>query len=76
MEEEEQPPVIPMEDLLGPPIDKPTEENLRGKVCILDDYTHDEIKALAKKNPFKGVKDEKPNYLIVTFFKNKNCFCT
>jgi hypothetical protein len=24
-----------------------------------------------KKNPFKGVRDEKPNYLIVTFFKDK-----
>lgn len=33
--------------------------------------THDEIKALVKKDPFKGIKDEKPNYLIVTFFKNK-----
>lgn len=31
----------------------------------------DEMKALLKRNPFKGVKDEKPNYLIVTFFKNK-----
>lgn len=30
-----------------------------------------ELQALAKRNPFKGVKDEKPNYLVVTFFKNK-----
>jgi len=30
-----------------------------------------ELEALVKKNPFKGVKDEKPNYLIVTFFKDK-----
>ncbi len=30
-----------------------------------------EIEALIKKNPFKGVKDEKPNYLVVTFFKNR-----
>jgi uncharacterized protein (DUF1697 family) len=28
-----------------------------------------EIEQLVKKNPFKGVKDEKPNYLVVTFFK-------
>jgi uncharacterized protein (DUF1697 family) len=28
------------------------------------------LKRLVKKNPFKGVKDEKPNYLLVTFFKN------
>lgn len=26
--------------------------------------------ALIKRNPFKGVKDEKPNYLVVTFFKD------
>jgi uncharacterized protein (DUF1697 family) len=31
--------------------------------------SHDEIKKLVNKNPFKGVKDEKPNYLVVTFFK-------
>ncbi len=30
-----------------------------------------ELQKLAKKNPFKGVKDEKPNYLIVTFFKDR-----
>ncbi len=30
-----------------------------------------EIEKLIKKNPFKGVKDEKPNYLVVTFFKDK-----
>ena len=29
-----------------------------------------EIELLVKKNPFKGVKDEKPNYLLVTFFKD------
>lgn len=28
-----------------------------------------EIAALIDKNPFKNVKDEKPNYLVVTFFK-------
>jgi len=31
--------------------------------------SHDELKKLARKNPFRGVKDEQPNYLIVTFFK-------
>lgn len=31
--------------------------------------SQDEIKALIDKNPFKNVKDEKPNYLVVTFFK-------
>jgi len=30
-----------------------------------------ELDALVKKNPFKGVKDEKPNYLVVTFFKDR-----
>ena len=30
-----------------------------------------DIEKLVKKNPFKGVKDEKPNYLVVTFFKEK-----
>ncbi|MBY0294343.1 DUF1697 domain-containing protein [Patescibacteria group bacterium] len=39
--------------------------------------SHDELKALLKKNPFKGVKDEKPNYLIVTFFKDRKAeLCT
>lgn len=28
-----------------------------------------ELKKLVAKNPFKGVKDERPNYLVVTFFK-------
>ncbi len=30
-----------------------------------------ELETLSKKNPFKGVKDEKPNYLVVTFFKDR-----
>src|SRR5690242_5400245 len=30
-----------------------------------------ELEKLIKKNPFKGVKDEKPNYLLVTFFKDR-----
>ena len=30
-----------------------------------------ELEGLVKKNPFKGVRDEKPNYLIVTFFKDR-----
>jgi uncharacterized protein (DUF1697 family) len=33
--------------------------------------SRDELLRLAKRNPFKGVKDEKPNYLIVTFFKDR-----
>lgn len=33
--------------------------------------SREELEVLVKKNPFKGVKDEKPNYLIVTFFKSK-----
>jgi uncharacterized protein (DUF1697 family) len=28
------------------------------------------LEKLVKKNPFKGVKDEKPNYLLVTLFKS------
>lgn len=28
-----------------------------------------EIEALIARNPFKGIVDEKPNYLVVTFFK-------
>lgn len=31
---------------------------------------HDELKKLAKKNPFKGVEDKLPNYLVITFFKH------
>jgi len=30
------------------------------------------VAALIKKNPFKNVKDERPNYLVVTFFKNRD----
>ncbi len=30
-----------------------------------------ELEALIKRNPYKGVKDEKPNYLLVTFFKDR-----
>lgn len=30
-----------------------------------------QLQALVKKDPFKGVKDEKPNYLLVTFFKDQ-----
>jgi uncharacterized protein (DUF1697 family) len=30
-----------------------------------------ELEALAAQKPFKGVKDEKPNYLVVTFFKDR-----
>ncbi len=29
-----------------------------------------QLRQLVKKNPFKGVKDERPYYLVVTFFKN------
>lgn len=31
---------------------------------------HD-LEALVQKNPFKGINDEKPNYLVVTFFKDR-----
>ncbi|MDR3571659.1 MAG: DUF1697 domain-containing protein [Candidatus Pacebacteria bacterium] len=30
-----------------------------------------EIERLVKRNPFKGVKDERPNYLLVTFFQDR-----
>ncbi len=33
--------------------------------------SRDELERLVKSNPFKGVGDEKPNYLIVTFFKDR-----
>lgn len=31
----------------------------------------EELERLVKKNPFKGIRNEKPNYLIVTFFKDR-----
>ncbi len=31
----------------------------------------EELERLVAKGPFKGVKDEKPNYLVVTFFKDR-----
>jgi uncharacterized protein (DUF1697 family) len=33
--------------------------------------SREHLESLRKKNPFKDVKDEKPNYLIVTFFKDR-----
>jgi uncharacterized protein (DUF1697 family) len=30
----------------------------------------EELQGLVKKDPFKGIMDEKPNYLVVTFFKD------
>ncbi len=30
-----------------------------------------ELEKLIKKDPFKGVEDKKPNYLVVTFFKDR-----
>jgi uncharacterized protein (DUF1697 family) len=33
--------------------------------------TRENLLGLVKKDPFKGVKDEKPNYLVVTFFKDR-----
>lgn len=33
--------------------------------------SEEEIKKLVLRNPYKGVKDEKPNYLLVTFFKDR-----
>jgi len=32
--------------------------------------SQDELQKLVRKDPFRGVKDEKPNYLVVTFKKN------
>lgn len=31
----------------------------------------EELEKLVKKDPFRGIEDRKPNYLIVTFFKDK-----
>lgn len=30
-----------------------------------------DLEKLVKKDPFKGVKDERPNYLLVTFFQDR-----
>lgn len=32
--------------------------------------SYDELKKLTSKDPFRGVKDEKPNYSVVTFKKS------
>jgi uncharacterized protein (DUF1697 family) len=32
--------------------------------------SREDLEALVSKNPFEGIKDEKPNYLVVTFFKD------
>lgn len=31
-----------------------------------------DLEKLVKKDPYKGIKDERPNYLLVTFFKSGN----
>lgn len=33
--------------------------------------SREELERLVKQNPFKGIPDEKPNYLVVTFFKDR-----
>lgn len=33
--------------------------------------SQDELKKFVKKDPFEGIADEKPNYLVVTFFKDR-----
>lgn len=33
--------------------------------------SHEELKMLVKRNPYKDIKDERPNYLLVTFFKDR-----
>lgn len=38
--------------------------------------SREQMERLVKKNPYKGVKDEKPNYLLVTFFKSGKELCS
>lgn len=39
--------------------------------------SYEELEQLVKKDPFKGVLNEKPNYLVVTFFKDRKAeICT
>ena len=53
-----------------PKIEKELPEKLGfNSVTII--RSRQEIEELVKKNPFKGIKDEKPNYLVVTFFKDR-----
>lgn len=33
--------------------------------------SQEELEALVRKDPFKGIPDRKPNYLLVTFFKDR-----
>ncbi len=33
--------------------------------------SEEEFRRLVKRDPYKGVKDERPAYLLVTFFKNR-----
>lgn len=51
-------------------IEKALPEKLRFKSTAIV-RSREELERLVKKNPFKGVKDEKPNYLVVTFFKDR-----
>lgn len=45
----------------------PTQLGFKSTTII---RSREELERLVKKNPFKGIKDEKPNYLVVTFFKD------
>ena len=33
--------------------------------------SREELESLVKSDPFKGIVDEKPNYLVITFFKDR-----
>ena len=49
-------------------IEKALSDTLQFTSCVII-RSSDDIKNLIKRDPFKGIKDERPNYLVVTFFK-------
>jgi uncharacterized protein (DUF1697 family) len=52
-------------------IEKALPEKLGFKTTTIV-RSKEELEALVETNPFKGVRDEKLNYLLVTFFKNRS----
>ncbi len=57
-------------------IEKTLPEQLHFKSTTII-RSREELEQLVKRNPFKGIEDRKPNYLVVTFFKDrKKELCT
>ncbi|MDB5204102.1 MAG: hypothetical protein JWP09_130 [Candidatus Taylorbacteria bacterium] len=51
-------------------LEKVMEKNLGFKRDVII-RSQEDLERLVKKDPFKNIEDKKPNYLVVTFFKDR-----